>query len=138
MRSIRIFGLREGRNPCNTLMSHITMEAGLLLESRRRLIRRLITPLPPLPTRVSIQAIGARKNAYVLAVVRSNELHLATLNPEQPLVDTKLQNILLNYHEIWYASPQGGIIILSGRICIFTLEDNQDHARYYPYIATPR
>jgi hypothetical protein len=88
-------------------MSYVTADAESL-SNRGRLIRRLVEPLLPLPSKTFVRPIGVKKNAYILAVVRNNEPELATLSPEQPLVQTKINSILLNYHEIWNLRPEGG------------------------------
>jgi hypothetical protein len=87
------------------MMPYVTADAETLT-NRGKLVRRLVEPLLPSPSRIFVKSVGARKNAYILAVVRNNEPELATLNPEQPLVQTRVNSVLLNYHEILHSLPQ--------------------------------
>lgn len=89
-------------------MSTIIIDEKLLHKQRRSQVRRMLSSLTSPSDRFSVQPIGTKKDAYVLAAVQNNESGLASLSPEEPLINTRIRRVMLNYHEIWKQQREAG------------------------------
>jgi hypothetical protein len=88
-------------------MKPIAVE-GTELYARRGAVRKLVAPLLPNPQNVIVEQLGPGRNTFILGVIPLGRSATSYLNPEEPLVSTRVPKLLMNYYESWKHGGVGG------------------------------
>jgi len=82
-------------------MVAIIAPSEVLYRDRPRGVRRLVSPLMPQPSSVTVQQVGPSRDAYTLSVLPHGRSPSSYSNPEEALVATRAPNVFMNYYESW-------------------------------------
>lgn len=88
-------------------MKPIILASEELHRTRRQAVRQLVAPLLPQRSNSIVERIGINRDAFTLSVIPHGRQPSSFLNPEEPLVGTRLPKLLLNYHEVWKLQNPG-------------------------------
>jgi hypothetical protein len=82
-------------------MRILELPSGELYRIRRQAVRRLVAPLLPQPPNIAVEQIGPGRDAYTIGILPKGRSGTSFLNPEEALVSTYVDGLLLNYYESW-------------------------------------
>jgi hypothetical protein len=104
-------------------MEPIVIESRKLRPDRLTAVRRLVTPLLPIPPGIIVTRVGIDRDTYTLSVLPHGRDASSYLNPESVLVRTSLPRILMNYYETWRPTDQEEFYCLDRIYMHFHLAD---------------
>jgi hypothetical protein len=85
-------------------MTKFVIESDILYRLRRNSIKHLIAPLLPAMANAIVEQIGLNRDYYTVGAIPRGRSPSSYLNPEDPIVPTRIPNIHVNYYETWSVS----------------------------------